>query len=60
MTFAGARRTGNLAAVTVERRKPKEVPADPDITPELQEADEGARQEFAERGAELLERLRKL
>jgi hypothetical protein len=46
--------------VTVERRKPDEVPADPEITPELKIADTEARQEFAERGAELLERLRQI
>jgi hypothetical protein len=47
--------------VTFEhRRKPGEVPPDPDITSDLQEADDEARQEVAERGSELLERLRKL
>ena len=46
--------------VTVERRKPLEVPVDPDITDELRAADSEAREEVAERGAELLERLRKL
>ncbi|HEY9410821.1 MAG TPA: hypothetical protein VIP77_14670 [Jiangellaceae bacterium] len=46
--------------MTVERRKPAEVPEDPDLTPELRAADDEAKQEFAERGAELLERLRRL
>ncbi len=51
---------GNVAHVTVERRKPLEVPVDPDITAELKAADIEARVEAAERSAELLERLRKL
>lgn len=51
---------GNVADVTVERRKPLEVPVDPDITAELKAADIEARVEAAERSAELLERLRKL
>lgn len=61
-TGAWARRgrAGNVAHVTVERRKPLEVPVDPDITAELKAADIEARVEAAERSAELLERLRKL
>lgn len=55
--FRGA---GNVAHVTVERRKPLEVPVDPDITAELKAADIEARVEAAERSAELLERLRRL
>ncbi len=51
---------GNVQHVTVERRKPLEVPVDPDITEELRAADSEARAEAASRGAELLERLRKL
>lgn len=46
--------------VTVERRKPLEAPADPDITEDLRVADAEAREEAAERSAELLDRLRKL
>ncbi|PSK98261.1 hypothetical protein CLV30_12047 [Haloactinopolyspora alba] len=57
-----ARRTvdGNVPPVTVERRKPREVPVDPDITDELRAADAEARDEVAERSSELLERLRQL
>jgi hypothetical protein len=46
--------------VTVERRKPDEMPADPEVTAELRAADEEALQEAAERRAELLDRLREL
>jgi hypothetical protein len=46
--------------VTVERRKPDETPADPEVTAELRAADEEARQEAAERKSELLDRLRDL
>lgn len=46
--------------MTFERRIPRETPADPDITDEFRAADSEAREEVAERGAELLERLRKL
>lgn len=49
-----------MPSVTVERRKPLEVPVDPDITEELRAADSEAREEAAGRSAELLERLRKL
>ena len=53
-------RPGNVPAVTVERRKPAEMPADPEVTEELRAADEEARQEAAERRSELLDRLREL
>jgi hypothetical protein len=46
--------------VTVERRKPDEMPADPEVTAELRAADEEALQEAAERRSELLDRLREL
>ncbi|NDL58222.1 hypothetical protein [Phytoactinopolyspora mesophila] len=42
------------------RRIPQEVPIDPEITAELRAADEEARQEFAQRSFEVLERLRSL
>ncbi|WP_166347112.1 hypothetical protein [Phytoactinopolyspora limicola] len=42
------------------RRVREEMPVDPEITAELRAADEAARQECAERGVELLERLRRL
>jgi hypothetical protein len=44
--------------VTLERRKPHETPADPEITAEVRDADEEARQEALRRRAELLERMR--
>ncbi|WP_158542718.1 hypothetical protein [Phytoactinopolyspora halophila] len=44
----------------IERRNPEAMPVDPTITADLQAADQEARREFAERGAELLERLRRL
>jgi hypothetical protein len=59
-TWIHFREAGNVAHVTVERRKPLEVPVDPDITAELKAADIEARVEAAERSAELLERLRRL
>jgi hypothetical protein len=48
--------------VTADRRRRQafELPPDPDITEDLKAADDEARQEFAERAPELLERLRKL
>lgn len=51
---------GRIRQVTFERRIPREMPLDPEITEELRAADDEARGEAAERGAELLERLRKL
>ncbi|NED95643.1 hypothetical protein G1H11_09995 [Phytoactinopolyspora alkaliphila] len=46
--------------MSFERRRPREVPVDPEITAELLAADEEARLEIAERGAELLDHLRRL
>jgi hypothetical protein len=50
----------NLGNVSFGRRVPQEIPIDPEITAELRAADEEARQEFAERSVEVLERLRSL
>jgi hypothetical protein len=46
--------------VSFERRKPQEMPIDPEITADLLAADQEARLEVAERGAELLDHLRRL
>ncbi|MGH8776534.1 MAG: hypothetical protein ACRDWI_15695 [Jiangellaceae bacterium] len=46
--------------MTLERRRPDETPADPEVTDDIRAADEEARHDAAERRAELLERLRKL
>lgn len=50
----------SLVRVDIERRNPDTMPVDPTITEDLLEADEKARREFAERGIELLERLRQI
>jgi hypothetical protein len=60
LSLASILQAGNVTDVTVERRKPLEIPVDPDITDELRGADDEARAEAALRGAELLERLRQL
>jgi hypothetical protein len=44
--------------VTLERRKPHETPADPEITAEARAADDEALQEAMRRKADLLDRLR--